>query len=43
MYLSRAIEKLSRLLKKKQFFKEKKNTNMNAIKHASQPEIQTTF
>ena len=27
----------------KQFFKEEKNTNMNAIKHAIQPMIQTTF
>ena len=27
----------------KQFFKEEKNTNMNAIKHATQPRIQTTF
>ena len=28
---------------KKQFFKEEKNTDMNAIKHATQPKIQTTF
>ena len=27
----------------KQFFKEEKNTNKNAIKHATQPRIQTTF
>ena len=27
----------------KQFFKEEKNTDMNAIKHATQPKIQTTF
>ena len=24
-------------------FKEEKNTDMNAIKHATQPKIQTTF
>ena len=28
---------------KKMFFKEQKNTNMNAIKHATQPKIQPTF
>ena len=27
----------------KQFFKKKKYTNMNAIKHATQPKIQITF
>ena len=27
----------------KKFFKEKKNADMNAIKHATQPRIQTTF
>ena len=27
----------------KQFSKEEKNTDMNAIKHATQPNIQTTF
>ena len=27
----------------KQFFKEEKNTNLNTIKHATQPKIQTTF
>ena len=27
----------------KHFFKEEKNTDMNAIKHATQPKIQTTF
>ena len=27
----------------KQFFKEEKNTKMNAIKQATQPKIQTTF
>ena len=27
----------------KHFFKEEKNTDMNAIKHAIQPKIQTTF
>ena len=27
----------------KQFFKEEKNTEINAIKHATQPKIQTTF
>ena len=27
----------------KQFFKEEKNTDMNAIKHATQPKIHTTF
>ena len=27
----------------KQFFKGKKNTDMNAIKHAIQPKIQTIF
>ena len=27
----------------KQIFKEEKNTDMNAIKHATQPKIQTTF
>ena len=26
-----------------QFFKEEKNTDMNAIKHATQPKIQTIF
>jgi len=28
---------------KKKFFKEEKNTDMNATKHATQPKIQTTF
>jgi len=41
-YLSRAIKKLSRLLKNG-FSKERKKTDMNAIKYATQPEIQTTF
>ena len=27
----------------KQFFKEEKNTDMNAIKHATQPMIQTPY
>ena len=27
----------------KQFFKEEKNTDMNAIKYTTQPKIQTTF
>ena len=27
----------------KQFFREEKNTDMNAIKHTTQPKIQTTF
>ena len=27
----------------KQFFKEEKNTEMNAIEHATQPKIQSTF
>ena len=27
----------------KQFFKEEKNTDMNTIKHATQPKIQTIF
>ena len=27
----------------KQFFKEEKNTEMNAIKHVTQPKIQSTF
>ena len=27
----------------KQFFKEEKNIDMNAIKHATLPKIQTTF
>ena len=27
----------------KQFFKEEKNTDMNAIKHATQPKIQSAF
>ena len=27
----------------KQFCKEEKNTDMNAIKHTTQPKIQTTF
>ena len=30
-------------ISQKQFFKEEKNTDMNAIKHATQPKIQTTF
>ena len=30
-------------LDKKQFFKEEKNTEMNAIKQATQPKIQTRF
>ena len=30
-------------LDKKQFFKERKNTEMNAIKQATQPKTQTTF
>ena len=28
---------------KNNFFKKKKNTDMNAIKHATQPKIQTTY
>ena len=36
------VEELLRLLWK-QFFQEEKNTDMNAIKHAIQPRIQTTF
>ena len=27
----------------KRFFKEEKNTEMNAIKHVTQPKIQSTF
>ena len=37
-YLLRAIE-----LDKNRFFKEEKNTQMNAIKHATQSKIQTIF
>jgi len=36
-----SVEELSRLLKNS--FSRKKNTNMNAIKHATQPMIQSTF
>ena len=44
-YLLRDIVKLSRAIEiaSKQFFKEKKNTYMNAIKHATQTKIQSTF
>ena len=40
--LSRAVEKLSRCAKKN-FFKEEKNTDVNGIKHATQPKIHSTF
>ena len=36
-----SVEKVPRLLKNS--FQEGKNTNMNAIKHATQRRIQTTF
>ena len=36
------IEEVSRLLKNS-FFKKGKNTYINAIKHATQPRIQSTF
>ena len=40
--LSRDVEKMSRLFKNS-FSKKLKNTDMNAIKHATQLKIQTTF
>ena len=42
---SLAVERCREAVKiaQKQFFKEEKNTNMNAIKHATQPKTQTTF
>ena len=42
---SLAIKRYREAVKKctKQFFKEEKNTEMNAIKHATQPKIQSTF
>ena len=42
---SPAVERYREVIEiaQKQFFKEEKNTDMNAIKHATQPKIQTTF
>ena len=42
---SLAIERCREAVKitQKQFCKEEKNTNMNAIKHTTQPKIQTSF
>ena len=42
---SLVVERYQEAVKKctKQFFKEAKNTKMNAIKHGTQPKIQSTF
>ena len=39
------VERCQEVVKiaQKQFFKEEKNTDMNAIKHTTQPKFQTTF
>ena len=40
-----AIERCQKAIEiaQKQFFKDEENTDMNAIKHATQPKIQTSF
>ena len=38
-----SIDSLAVEIAQKQFFKEEKNTDMNSIKHVTQPKIQTSF